>query len=145
MTTGNSLFLSGVSASDSSAGTIQLDRSCWLSLLPQELRCSLVTGLPSARASFSPRLAKESATPSHQFGQPVTVLVNTQPVGGKRVTNDRRESTESEDRGAASWGMDRNRGRMFWGPGRWSAVPQRGAAYQPGVEPRVCQQASDAF
>jgi hypothetical protein len=46
------------------AGTIQLDRSCWLRLLPQELRCSLVTGLPSARASLSPRLAKESATPS---------------------------------------------------------------------------------
>ena len=46
------------------AGTIQLDRSCWLRLLPQELRCSLVTGLPSARASLSPRLAKEFATPS---------------------------------------------------------------------------------
>ena len=46
------------------AGTIQLDRSCWLRLLPQELRWSLVTGLPSARASLSPRLAKESATPS---------------------------------------------------------------------------------
>ena len=46
------------------AGTIQLDRSCWLRFLPQELRCSLVTGLPSARASLSPRLAKESATPS---------------------------------------------------------------------------------
>ncbi len=44
--------------------TIQLDRSCWLRLLPQELRCSLVTGLQSARASLSPRLAKESATPS---------------------------------------------------------------------------------
>ena len=46
------------------ARTIQLDRLCWLRLLPQELRCSLVTGLPSARASLSPRLAKESATPS---------------------------------------------------------------------------------
>ena len=46
------------------ARTIQLDRSCWLRLLPQELRCSLVTGLPSARASLSPRLAKEFATPS---------------------------------------------------------------------------------
>ncbi len=64
MTTGNILFLSEVFASNNSAGTIQLDRSCWLRLLPQELRCSLVTGLQSARASLSPRLAKESATPS---------------------------------------------------------------------------------
>ena len=46
------------------ARTIQLDRLCWLRLHPQELRCSLVTGLPSARASLSPRLAKEFATPS---------------------------------------------------------------------------------
>ena len=46
------------------ARTKQLDRSCWLHLLPQKLRCSLVTGLQSARASLSPRLAKESATPS---------------------------------------------------------------------------------
>ena len=45
------------------AGTVRWDRSCWLRLLPQGLRCSLVTGLPSARASLSPRLAKESATP----------------------------------------------------------------------------------
>ena len=43
---------------------LELARSCWLRLLPQELRCSLVTGLQSARASLSPRLAKESATPS---------------------------------------------------------------------------------
>ena len=54
------------------ARTIQLDRLCWLRLLPQELRCSLDPGLnhgPSigprlALASLSPRLAKESATPS---------------------------------------------------------------------------------
>ena len=46
------------------AGTISLDRSCWLRLLPQELRCSLVTDLQWARASLSPRLAKESARPS---------------------------------------------------------------------------------
>ena len=46
------------------AGTIQLDRSCWLDLLSQELRPSLVTGLVLARASLTPRLAKESAAPS---------------------------------------------------------------------------------
>ena len=66
-----------------SAGTIQLDRSCWLRLLPQELRCSLVTGLQSARASLSPCLAKESATPSlssqlnrsgsDKFGEPLSL------------------------------------------------------------------------
>ena len=28
----------------------------------------------------------DGGTVSHQFGQPVTVLVNSQPVGGKRVT-----------------------------------------------------------
>ena len=28
----------------------------------------------------------DCGTVSHQFGQPVTVLVNSQPVGGKRVT-----------------------------------------------------------
>jgi hypothetical protein len=41
--------------------------------------------------------------------------------------------------------MDMKMGWMFWGPVRWSAVPQRGTAYQPGVKPRVCQQATDAF
>jgi len=47
--------------------------------------------------------------------------------------------------GAASWGMDMKMGWMVWGPGRRSAVLQRCTAYQPGVEPRVCQEATDAF
>jgi hypothetical protein len=53
------------------AGTIQLDRSCWLDLLPQILRPLLVTGLVLARASLTPRLAKEAAAqslPSHLNG-----------------------------------------------------------------------------
>jgi hypothetical protein len=46
------------------AGTIQLDRSCLLDLLPQILRPSLVTGLVPARASLTPRLAQASASQS---------------------------------------------------------------------------------
>jgi hypothetical protein len=46
------------------AGSIQLDRSCLLDLLPQLLRPSLVTGLVSARASLTPRLAEASASQS---------------------------------------------------------------------------------
>ena len=46
------------------AGTMQLGRSCLLDLLSQELRPSLVTGLALARASLTPRLAKESAAQS---------------------------------------------------------------------------------
>ena len=46
------------------AGTIQLGRSCLLDLLQQILRRSLVTGLALARASLTPRLAKESAAQS---------------------------------------------------------------------------------
>jgi len=47
-----------------SAATIQLDRSCWLDLLAQILRRSLVTGLVLARASLTPRLAEASASQS---------------------------------------------------------------------------------
>ena len=46
------------------AGTIQLGRSCWLDLLAQILRRSLVTGLVPARASLTPRIAQASASPS---------------------------------------------------------------------------------
>ena len=46
------------------AGTMQLDRSCLLDLLSQELRPSLVTGLELARASLTPRLAQASASQS---------------------------------------------------------------------------------
>jgi hypothetical protein len=46
------------------AGPIQLDRSCWLDLLPQLLRPLLVTGLVPARASLTPRLAEASASQS---------------------------------------------------------------------------------
>ena len=60
----NDASISFPGCSIGSARTIPLDRSCWLRFLPQEHRCSLVTGLESARASLSPRLAKASATPS---------------------------------------------------------------------------------
>jgi len=46
------------------AGTIQLDRSCLLDLLAQILLRLLVTVLVLARASLTPRLAKESAAQS---------------------------------------------------------------------------------
>ena len=52
------------SCPDNAQPTMQLDRSSWLRLLLQECRCSLMTGIQSARASRSPRLAKESASPS---------------------------------------------------------------------------------
>ena len=42
------------------AGTIPLDRSCWLRLLPQELRCSLDPGLNHG-PSIGPRLALASS------------------------------------------------------------------------------------
>ena len=46
------------------AGTIQLDRSCLLDLLSQELRPSLVTGLELARAWLTLRRAEASAAQS---------------------------------------------------------------------------------
>ena len=49
---------------DGLAGAIQLGRSCLLDLLLQILRRSLVTGLASARASLTPRLAEASASQS---------------------------------------------------------------------------------
>jgi|GEM_PF-1241070 len=42
------------------AGTFPLDRSCWLRLLPQELRCSLDPGLNHG-PSIGPRLALASS------------------------------------------------------------------------------------
>ena len=42
-------------------GMLQSASSCWLGLLPQGLRCSLVMGLQPARSSLMPRLMKESA------------------------------------------------------------------------------------
>ena len=46
------------------AGTTRWDRSCWLDLLPQLLRWSLVTGLGPARVSLTPRFAEASASQS---------------------------------------------------------------------------------
>ena len=56
---------------------VQGDQLCWLDLLPQELRRSLITGLVRARASITPGLAEALAAPSrpsqpHRFGQALT-------------------------------------------------------------------------
>ena len=52
------------SCSDNAQPTIQWDHRYWLDLLTQERRCWLLKGPQSARASLSPRLMKESVTPS---------------------------------------------------------------------------------
>jgi hypothetical protein len=56
---------------------MQGDRLCWLDLLPQELRRSLVTGLVRARASITPGLAEALAAPPrpsqpHRAGSALT-------------------------------------------------------------------------
>ena len=57
------------------AGTMRWDRSCWLRLLPQELRCSLDPGLnhgPQARVSAWP--APRYASSCERIGHAVTFL-----------------------------------------------------------------------
>ena len=64
---------------------MQLDRSCLLDLLSQELRLSLVTGLEPARASLTRRLAQASASQSlpSQLNRPG--LVNSPRDGAEQA------------------------------------------------------------
>ena len=53
------------------AGTIELDRLCWLQLLPQSLRCSLVTDLN--RSAPRSRLVLRKNPPRHPF-PPISIV-----------------------------------------------------------------------